>query len=108
MTIAAMFIAMAALFFGLLSLRMWWAITDRVAALEGADDEEAEEGEPESAELWVSDGDLHTMDQTALYEATGAIALCVSEGVPCAVVKGVGVVSLHKLLSEKPKVQAIK
>ena len=67
-----------------------------------------DESEPESAELWVSDGDLHTQDAAALYEATGAIALCVSEGVPCAVVKGQGVVSLHKLLSESAKVRPIK
>ena len=67
-----------------------------------------DESEPESAELWVSDGDLHTQDAAALYEATGAIALCVSEGVPCAVVKGQGVVSLHKLLSESAKIRPIK
>lgn len=67
-----------------------------------------DEPEPDSAELWVSDGDLHTPDAAALYEATGAIALCVSEGVPCAVVKGQGVVSLHKLLSERQKPQAVK
>lgn len=94
-----------------------WAIvsahrTERrvMAAIDAACDagEEDEEAEPESAELWVSDGDLHTMDQAALYEATGAIALCVSEGVPCAVIKGKGVVSLHKLFSDKPTVRAIK
>ena len=67
-----------------------------------------DEPEPDSPELWVSDGDLHTRDAAALYEATGAIALCVSEGVPCAVVKGQGVVSLHKLLSEKQRPQAVK
>ena len=67
-----------------------------------------EEPEPDGAELWVSDGDLHTPDAAALYEATGAIALCVSEGVPCAVVKGQGVVSLHKLLTDAAKVRAIK
>jgi hypothetical protein len=67
-----------------------------------------DEPEPDSPELWVSDGDLHTPDAAALYEATGAIALCVSEGVPCAVVKGQGVVSLHKLLSEKQRPQAVK
>lgn len=67
-----------------------------------------DEPEPDSPELWVSDGDLHTSDAAALYEATGAIALCVTDGVPCAVVKGVGVVSLHKLFSDKPTVRAIK
>ena len=72
------------------------------------DMDDAEEEAPESAELWVSDGDLHTQDAAALYEATGAIALCVSEGVPCAVVKGQGVVSLHKLLSESAKIRPIK
>ena len=54
------------------------------------------------------DGDMHTRDAAALYEATGAIALCVSEGVPCAVIKGQGVVSLHKLFSDNPTVRAIK
>ena len=49
---------------------------------------------------------MHTRDAAALYEATGAIALCVSEGVPCAVIKGQGVVSLHKLFSQP--VRAIK
>lgn len=79
------------------------------AALEAvADIAEDEEAEPESAELWVSDGDLHTSDAAALYAATGAMALCVSDGVPCAVVKGQGVVSLHKLLTEAAKVRAIK
>ena len=81
----------------------------QVAAIASALADAAEdEPEPDSPELWVSDGDLHTPDAAALYEATGAIALCVSEGVPCAVVKGQGVVSLHKLLSEKSTVRAIK
>ena len=79
-------------------------VRDALAELADMEDE----SEPESAELWVSDGDLHTQDAAALYEATGAIALCVSEGVPCAVVKGQGVVSLHKLLSESAKIRPIK
>ena len=81
----------------------------QVAALaEALADVAEDEPEPDSPELWVSDGEMHTNDAAALYEATGAIALYMSEGVPCAVIKGQGVVSLHKLLSDKPTVRAIK
>ena len=78
------------------------------AVAEWAEAQDEIEVEPETAELWISEGDMHAPDWAALYDATGAIALCMSEGVPCAVVKGQGVVSLHKLLSAKPTVQAIK
>lgn len=75
--------------------------------IEAASDED-EAPEPDSAELWVSDGDLHTPDAAALYAATGALAIYMQEGVPMAVIDGKGTFSLHKLLSESTKQDAAK
>lgn len=103
MTLAIAIVALLVAAYALYSSRKVLA-----ALAEFADMVPDEEVEPDSPELWVSDGDMHTPDAAALYEATGAIALCVSDGVPCAVVKGQGVVSLHKLLTDKSTVWAIK
>lgn len=83
----------------------------RVGALEAAltPDEEEEGAEDEAQELWLSDGELYAADKAALDVACpGAVAFCTYEGIPCAVVPGQGVVSLHKLLSERQKPQAVK
>ena len=71
--------------------------------------EDEEEDAEDSEELWLADGELYAADKAALQEAVpAAVAFCTYEGVPCAVVPGQGVVSLHKLLSERQKPQAVK
>lgn len=81
----------------------------RVAAIEAALTPEEEEAEDEAQELWLSDGEMYSADKAALEAACpSAVAFCTYEGVPCAVIPGQGVVSLHKLLSEAGKVRAIK
>lgn len=75
------------------------------ASLQDAMDDE-EEAEDEPQELWLSDGEFYAADKTALADACpSAVAFCTYEGVPCAVVPGQGVVSLHKLLTS---VRAVK
>ena len=70
-----------------------------------AEEIEAEEG---PQELWLSDGEFYSADKAALEAAfPGALAFVQCEGVPSAVMPN-GVWSLHKLLTDKPKVQAIK
>ena len=70
------------------------------------DDEVEEEAEDEPQELWLSDGEFYAADKAALADACpSAVAFCTYEGVPCAVVPGQGVVSLHKLLTN---VRAVK
>ena len=105
----ALTIAIAAL--GLAGYAVFLTRKVRDALAELADAAE-DEPEPDSAELWVSDGDLHTPDAAALYEATGALAIFMGEGIPQAVIADRGVFSLHKLLSESAKdaakVRAIK
>lgn len=69
------------------------------ASLQDAMDDE-EEAEDEPQELWLSDGEFYAADKAALADACpSAVAFCTYEGVPCAVVPGQGVVSLHKLLT---------
>lgn len=89
-----------------------WANRQLCAAVEAlieAQEGEEIEAEDEAQELWLSDGELYAADKAALEAACpGAVAFCTYEGVPCAVVPGQGVVSLHKLLSEAGKVRAIK
>ena len=59
-----------------------------------------EEAEDEPQELWLSDGEFYAPNKAALDDACpSAVAFCTYEGVPCAVVPGQGVVSLHKLLT---------
>lgn len=76
------------------------------AILQDAMGDEEEAGD-EPQELWLSDGEFFAADKAALADACqSAVAFCTYEGVPCAVVPGQGVVSLHKLLSAK--VQVVK
>jgi hypothetical protein len=81
----------------------------QVAELAAALTDDEEEAEDEAQELWLSDGEMYAADKAALEAAcVGAVAFCTYEGVPCAVVPGQGVVSLHKLLTDAAKVRAIK
>lgn len=80
-----------------------------VEALMGSPDDEEIEVEEGPQELWLSDGEMYAADKAALEAACpAAVAFCTYEGVPCAVVPGQGVVSLHKLLTEAARVRAIK
>lgn len=81
---------------------------NQAAVNEWIDAQAEEDDEPESAELWISAGDLHTPDVKALYAATGALAIYMEEFVPMAVIEGKGTMSLHKLLSEGSKPEASK
>lgn len=101
--IVALLVACAALVAAGRALRN---VAELAAELAPDDEEDAED---EAQELWLSDGEMYAADKAALEAAcVGAVAFCTYEGVPCAVVPGQGVVSLHKLLTDAAKVRAIK
>ena len=105
----ALSIAIVAL--GLAGYAAYQARWTRLAVAELIEAQEADEIEVEEGpqELWLADGELYAADKAALEAACpAAVAFCTYEGVPCAVVPGQGVVSLHKLLTDAAKVRAIK
>jgi len=88
-----------------------WEVRKVLAALaEFADMVPDDEGEPESGELWLSDGEFYSADRDALSAALpGVLGFVTIEGVPSAVMPN-GVWSLHKLLSEggKPEKSTVR
>ena len=82
----------------------------KAAVVELIEAQEAEEieGEEGAQELWLSDGEFYSADKAALEAAfPGALGFVQCEGVPSAVMPN-GVWSLHKLLTDKPTVRALK
>lgn len=59
-------------------------------------------------ELFVADGELWVRDRDAFCDQYGILALCTYEGIPCAVIHGKGVVSLHNLLTERSGPRAVR
>ena len=59
-------------------------------------------------ELFVADGELWVRDRDAFCDKYGILALCIYEGIPCAVIHGKGVVSLHSLLTERSGPRVVK
>lgn len=103
---SALVVALVAL--GLAAYAAYTARWTRLAVVELIDAQDEDEPEEGSQELWLSDGEFYSADKAALEAAfPGVLAFIQCEGVPSAVMPN-GVWSLHKLLTDKPKVQAIK
>lgn len=105
---SALVVALVAL--GLAAYAAYTARWTRLAVVELIDAQEGEEAEAEEGpqELWLSDGEFYSADKAALEAAfPGVLAFIQCEGVPSAVMPN-GVWSLHKLLTDKPTVRALK
>ena len=103
-------IAIAVVALALSGYAAYTARWTRLAVVELIDAQEGEEAEPEEGpqELWLSDGEFYSADKAALEAAfPGALGFVQCEGVPSAVMPN-GVWSLHKLLTDKPTVRALK
>lgn len=102
-------IAIVALVVAVVAILIACRLGVRVEALESlleADGEE--EAEEEAQELWLSEGEFYAPDKAALEaKFPDAMGFVMCEGVPSAVT-ATGVWSLHKLLTDKPRVQSIK
>lgn len=103
--IVALVVAVVAI---LIACRLGLRVEAIEAALLAVDEGEEEEAEEEAQELWLSDGEFYSADKAALEaKFPDAMGFVMCEGVPSAVT-ATGVWSLHKLLTDKPKVQSIK
>ena len=101
-------IAIAVVALALAGYAVYTARWTRLAVAELIDAQAEAEDEEGPQELWLSDGEFYSADKAALEAAfPGALAFVQCEGVPSAVMP-TGVWSLHKLLTDKPKVQSIK